>query len=62
MPAKTPASDLKPSSPSKVIQQGIDNNWGGQAQNNTSAQQAIADQHNKKPVTSPGNVTGGDGK
>lgn len=53
MPAQTPASNLKAKSPSKNIQRGIDQSWGAQ-KGTTSPQEAIANQANKKPISTGG--------
>lgn len=55
-PVKTPASNLKAKSPSKLIQQGVDTNWGGQ-QGTTDPKQAIAQKRTDHPVK-----VNGDGK
>lgn len=54
MPVKTPASNLKGTSPSKSIQRGNDQSWGSQ-QGYTSPQQALNDKHTKNPVPVNGN-------
>lgn len=54
MPVKTPASNLKATSPSKLIQQGIDQSWGAQA-GTTDPKQAISQQFNKNPRKVGGN-------
>lgn len=48
MPVKTP-NGKKASSPSNLIQQGINKSWGGQEGYKTP-QAALADKFNKQPV------------
>lgn len=52
-------SNMKGTSPSKVIQEGIDQAWGAQnSQASTTAQDAISKQHNQHPVDlAPGSST-----
>lgn len=57
MPAKTPAANLKAKSPSKLIQQGVDNAWGKQ-QGTENPQQALNQKFNECPVK----VAGGESK
>jgi hypothetical protein len=52
MPQKS-QENQKGSSPSPVIQEGIDQAWGQQNKDTTTAQQAISQQHNQHPVTPP---------
>lgn len=54
MPQKT-QDNMKGTSPSKLIQQGIDQSWGQQGQTSTTAQQAIDKQFNKHPIA-PGDT------
>ena len=51
MPAKTPSN--KASSPSKLIQRGIDQIWGGQ-NGTTDPKRALADKFTNKPVKPSG--------
>lgn len=52
-PIKTPTSSLKAKSPSKLIQQGVNNAWGAQA-GTESPQKALSQKHNDCPVKVPG--------
>lgn len=40
----------KATSPSKLIQRGIDNNWGQQQKATTDPNQALKDKHTNDPV------------
>lgn len=40
----------KAKSPSPNVQRGVDEAWGQQNANNTTAQKALADKHTKNPV------------
>lgn len=53
MPIKTP-NGMKPTSPSKVVQANINNNWGKQ-EGTTSPQQALADKATRHPYPVNGN-------
>lgn len=53
MPAKTPSN--KATSPSKLIQRGIDQSWGTQQSVGTTAQQALAKKTTDNPVKVSGN-------
>lgn len=48
MPAKTPSN--KATSPSKLIQRGIDQSWGTQQSVGTTAQAALAKKFTNNPV------------
>lgn len=52
-PIKTPTSALKAKSPSKLIQQGVNNAWGAQ-KGTESPQQALDQKFNDCPVKVPG--------
>lgn len=52
MPMKKPANVSKATSPSKLVQGVIDQNWGSQKA--MSPTQAIGNQFNKKTVAVPG--------
>lgn len=49
MPQKS-QDNMKATSPSKLIQRGINQDWGAQQKTNTTAQQALADKHTKNTV------------
>lgn len=51
-----PQNNMKGTSPSKLIQQGIDQSWGQQQQDSKTAQEAISKQFNKHPIP-PGSTT-----
>ena len=46
-------NNQKGSSPSKLVQHGIDQDWAAQQRTATTAQQALKDQYNKKPMDVP---------
>lgn len=41
---------MKGTSPSKLINQGIERSWGQQGKSSTTAQEAISKQWNKQPL------------
>lgn len=47
---QNPQNNMKGTSPSKLIQQGVDQSWGQQAKPSTTAQEAISKQFNKHPI------------
>lgn len=57
MPQKA-QNNMKGTSPSKLIQHGVDTDWGAQTKTSTTAQQAIAKKHtnsdSKMPVKGAG--------
>jgi hypothetical protein len=48
-------NNMKGTSPSKLINQGIQQSWNQQNQSSTTAQEAISKQFNKHPI-SPGDT------
>jgi hypothetical protein len=49
MPQKT-QDNMRGTSPSKLINQGVERSWGQQGQSSTTAQEAISKQWNQKPL------------
>lgn len=47
-PVKTPEDSLKATSPSKLVQDNVNKDWGAQV-GTTNPKQALADKHNADP-------------
>jgi hypothetical protein len=46
-------NNQKATSPSKLVQHGVDQDWGAQQRTSTDAQGALKDQYNKHPMDVP---------